>query len=238
MATQTVYNPPGSIATVSDGVVVNPTNAQNSDGSAVPMALGRMADALVSEVRGKYGTMASRGGVFMAAKSSAADAIPIVTTTSASTFALNNPLGSGKMVEVIRFVLNLLDTGAAPATANVVGFSIINTVTNATSAITKIPDPVTAGGHAVNLLGVAPSASVCSAITFASALTVAANWGIPMFSFPASFVPTVGGFPVPMFYDFDGTLMVPPGFCITLVASTAWGANTTIPSITWLEHLL
>ncbi len=234
MTTQSPYTPSGMNA---DAIVINPALTQNTDSTPLVLGAGRAGEQLTSDIHGKYGVMASRGGVFMAAASSAAVAIPIVTTTSASTFALNNPSGSGKNVELIRFVLNLLDTGTAPTTANVIGFSIVPPA-NATSAITKIPDPVTAGGHATLLGGAAPVASVCSAITFASALTVAANWGIPMFSFPASFVPTVGGFPVPMFYDFAGSVIVPPGWTITLTASTAWGANTTIPSLTWAEYLV
>lgn len=220
-----------------DAIVLNPFTMQLGDTTQTILAAGRQGEQLVADIHGRYGQYASRGGVFMAAKTSAADAIPVVTTTSSSTFAINNPSGSGKNVELIRFALNFLMTGAAPATANVVGFSIVPP-SNATSAITKIPDPVNAGGHAVLLGGAAPVASVCSAITFASALTVAANWGIPMFSFPASWVPTVGGFPVSCFYDFSGSVLLPPGWTLTLTASTAWGANTTIPSLTWAEYLV
>jgi hypothetical protein len=46
----------------------------------------------------------------------------------------------------------------------------------------------------------------------------------------------VGGSPVPYFYDFAGTLILPPGWAITLVSSTAWAANTVIPSLTWAEY--
>lgn len=80
-----------------------------------------------------------------------------------------------------------------------------------------------------------PTCTAFSAATFASALTVAANWVLPLYSFPASFVPTAGGFPVPMQMPLQGVLQVPPGWAITLVASTAWGANTTIPSMGWIE---
>lgn len=220
------------------GVTQNTVAIQNQDGTPTVAGFDRNGALLVNGVRSLYGAHSHRGGVFLAGTSSAAIAIPVNTTTSGSTFAINNPAGSGKVAELIRFKLDFLHTNAAPATANVIGFSIVNTGTNATSSITKIADPVIAGGHPANLTGAAPAASVCSAITFASALTVAANWGIPMLSFPASWVPTVGGYPVPLIYDFNGNVLVPPGWCLTLTASTAWAGNTTIPSLSWAEYNL
>jgi hypothetical protein len=231
-----IVNPYSTPGINPDGYTLNPQGTGYSDNTPVVIGVGHQGDQLVSQVHGQYGVMASRNGVFMAASTTAALAIPVLTTTSSSTFALNNPAGSGKNVELIRFTLNLLDTNAAPSTANVIGFSFVNSSTNATSAITKIADPVTAGGHSALLGGPSPVASVCSAITFASALTIAANWGIPMFSFPASWVPTVGGSPIPYFYEFNGSVLVPPGWAVTLVASTAWAANTVVPSLTWAEY--
>ena len=235
MTTQSPYNPPGSNP---DAIVINPFLTQNTDSTSLVLGAGRAGEQLVSDIHGKYGVLASRGGVFGAAATTAALTIAIVTTTSSSTFVFNNPAGSGKNAELIRFNLNFLDTNAAPSTANVVGFNIINTGSNAISAVTKIPDPVTAGGHSTLLGGPAPVSSVCTAATFASAFTIAVNWGIPLFSFPASWVPTVGGYPVPLVYDFAGSVIVPPGWALALVASTAWAANTVVPSLTWAEYLV
>jgi hypothetical protein len=233
MPTNNPYSYPG---TNPDAVVINPANTQVTDGSPVVLGSGHQGEQLVADLHGRYGTMAARGGVFMGASTSAAIAIPVVTTTNAHTFMLANPAGTNKNVEVIRFALNFLDTNAGPGSATVIGFSFVPLASNAISALTKIPDPVSAGGHAVNMSGLVPQATLYSAATTASALTVAANWGFPMFSFPASWVPTVGGSPVPYFYDFAGTLILPPGWAITLVSSTAWGSNTVIPSLTWAEY--
>lgn len=238
MNVQSPYFPPGAVSSVNAGLVLNPALMQTPDGQTSPYVAGRSGDQLMSQFRGKYGAMAARGGVFMASVGTAAVAIPINTTTNANTFAISNAVGSGKIVELIRFKLDFLHTNAAPATANVIGFSFVPLATNAESAPTNIPDPFNAGGHNVLLGGAAPTCKVRSALTYASALTVAANWGIPMFSFPASWVPTVGGYPVPLIYDFDGAVLVPPGFSLTLTASTAWGATTVVPSMTWAETLI
>lgn len=228
------YTPPGMTP---DALVISPFQVQNTDGTSLVLAAGRAGEQLVSDVHGKYGVYASRGGVFMAAATTAAVAVPINTTTSSSTFAINNPSGSGKNVELIRFALNPLITTAWPGTATIVGFSIVPP-SNATSAITKIADPVNAGGHATLFGGAAPVASVCSAITFASALTVAANWGIPMFSFPATWQITAAVSPPILIYDFAGSVLIPPGWTLTLTSSTALSANSVAPSLTWAEYLI
>lgn len=219
-----------------DGVTVNPTQLQLGDGTQGVMSFDRQGAQLTNTLRGKYGSYAHRGGVFMAANTTAAGTIAVNTTTSSSTFVFYNPVGNSVVAELGRFNMNFLLTNAAPSTANIVGFNMINLTSNAISAITKIPDPVSAGGHAVLLGGPAPQCSVATVATFAIAQTVAANWGIPMFSFPASWVPTVGGWPVPLVYDFDGSVLVPPGWALALVASTAWGATTVASSLTWGEY--
>lgn len=232
-----VANPYNFPSVNPQAITGDPGRAQNQDGIPSVLLTGRLGDQLGSEVRGKYGTMGSRGHVYRAAASTAAIAIPVNTTTNGSTFCLVNPAGSGVVVELVRFKLDFLHTNAAPATANVIGFSIVPP-TNALSAVTKIADAITAGGGPVNQIGPSGQGYVASAITFASALTVAANWHYPMFSFPASWVPTVGGYPVPLEAKFDGELMLTPGYALTLTASTAWGSNTVVPALSWLEHLL
>ena len=220
--------------------VKNPATEQDNDTSLQEVAVGRNGDLLVDSLRGQYGALSHRGGVFFSTVTTAAQAIPVLTTTSGSTFCLVNPTGSGVYAEPIDFQLDFLETNAAPATANVVGFSFVPLATNAASSITKAPVPLggSPGALGGRLDAGVGKAYVATAVTFASALTIAANWGYPMFSFPASWVPTVGGYPVAMRHEFKGKLILPPGFAMTLVASTAWGANTTVPSLSWAELLL
>jgi hypothetical protein len=230
MAVQSPYLLPGMSPSA---VVQNPAVNQIQDTSLAPLAVGRQNDLLVSQIHGKYGVAAHRGMLFQAAATTAASTIAIVTTTSACTFSIVNPAGSGINMELCRFTLGIL--GAGPGTANNVGFSLVPP-TNAISGVTKMPDPITAGGHAVNCSGTAPQGYVASVITYASALTVAANWGVPMFWFPATWQITAAVATTPMFYDFDGTLILPPGWSAALVASTAWAANTVVPGVSWIEY--
>ncbi len=233
MTTANPYMVPGLIP---DGVTVNPTQLQLGDGTQGVMSFDRQGAQLTNTLRGKYGTYAHRHGVFAASAGTAAIAIAVNTTTSGAVFTLINPATSGVNVELIKLKLDFLHTNAAPATANVIGWSVVNNNTNAASGITKIADPVAAGGHSVDFSGVAPQAYVASVVTFASALTVAANFERGLFSFPASWVPTVGGYPVPLMYDHDGTMIIPPGWSCALLASTAWGSTTVVPHLTWAEY--
>lgn len=225
------------------GLTQNPRTTANGDTQQSPVAQGRTGELLVGQLGGPHRSMAHRGGTFMAALTTAAGTIAVNTTTSSATWTLVNPAGSGVLIEPIDFTMSLLDTNAAPSTANVVGFSFVNTAVNAISGITKAPNPsggsvpsASSGGFSGRLDQQIGMGYVATVITYASALTIALNWGYPMFSFPASWVPTVGGYPIPLVHDFLGKLLLPPGYTMSLVASTAWGANTVVPSMSWAEY--
>ena len=235
-------NPPliGANGSSIVGAVMDPGVTAYPDGSAAVAAMGKAGDQLMNSSRGQHGVMSSRQHVFFQSITTAAQAIPVNTTTNANTFALVNPADSTVEMELIDFKLDFLHTNAAPATATCIGLSFARIADNAISAITKAPVPMLgAVGSIPGRVGSAGAVSrgyVATALTFASALTVALNWGYPLWSFPASWVPTVGGYPVPLVHEFKGKLVIPPGIVATLTASTAWGANTTIPSVSWVEH--
>ncbi len=226
------------------GVVTNPKNQQMGDNTPSTVLMNRQGDLVVSEYRGKYGAAAARGSVFMAALTSLAGTIAKFDTTNACTWTFVNPIGSGVNAEPIHFEMDILAAG--PAVVNQVGFSFINQSVNALSGITKVPVPTAglttgnAGGFCTKLDGAAPVCYVATVATYASALTLAANWGYPMFSFPSTYLPTATLQIGPHKHEFDGRLIVPPGFALALVTggTTAWGANTVIPSMTWMEHLV
>lgn len=228
---------PSTISLV--GQTVNPATQQNSDSTQVPVSLGRGGDLLVSGVRGTYGTMAHRGNVFWGCTTTAAGTIPINTTTTASTFALLNPAGSGVYAEPIDF--DFLQLAAGPGTQNIVGWSLNNMAVNPQSATALVPapGPIRAGGNPSNFNGGTPGCTLLAGATciqFTGALTVAANWGIGMFSFPATYFPTAALNNGPWHYVFNGKVILPPGWCMTLTASTAWGANTVSPAMSWAEY--
>jgi hypothetical protein len=224
-------------AAVLSGVPQNPATTQAADGIAGLVNMGHQQEMLVAELGDRHRLMAARGKVFWGASTTAAISIPVNTTTNAHTFLLNNPTGSGVNVELIYTQLDLLITNAFAATAIVLGWSIINTVSNVLSSLTAIPGPIRAGGNPTNFGASIPSATLYSAATTGSALTVAANWGIPLWSFPASFNPTAAITPPVLRRDHLGTVMIPPGFALSMTGSTATGANTVVASVMWAEYL-
>jgi hypothetical protein len=216
------------------GIVQNPAITTINDGNQALVGVGRNGGLLTTPVRGSFGEMTHRKATFWIYATSAGIAVPINTTTSGSTFGLYNPPGSGVYAEIID--LEWTQLAAGPATINQVGFSVVNTVTNAISAITSCPGPIRAGGNPGNFSGGASACTGFSAATFASALTVAANWGIPGFSFALSYQPTATYNTGPFHKLFHGKFVVPPGWAITLTASTAWAANTAVPGMSWAEY--
>ena len=220
---------PSTISLV--GQTASPATTQNSDTTQSAVSLGREGALMTADTRATYGTMAHRGGVFWAATTTAAQLVDAITASSLH-FGLINPAGSGVMAEVIDFDLNQLAAG--PATQNIMGFSVIPP-TNAPTAVTATPGPIRAGGNPSNFAGATPACTHFSVATV-TALSIAANWGVAMFSFPASFFPTAALNFGPYHYNFNGKLVVPPGWSIALVASTAWGANTAIPAMSWAEY--
>ena len=218
------------------GTVQNPAAVQNTDGSLSNLEQGRGSDLLTAPVRGKYGSMAHRGSVYWAASTTLGIAIPINTEVSGATntFGLNNPASSGVMAELIDFDFTILAAG--PGTTNTtLGFSILNTATNALTAITPTPGPISAGGNPSNFTGAAPKCTHFSLATHATTLAVTNFYS--MFTLPTTYFPTAALPDGPWHYDFSGKLIVPPGFAITLtVNGTAWTANTAVPQLWWAEY--
>ncbi len=221
------------------GQVVSPAQSM-ADNTLTNVNLAQDGAMLVQPSGGDYKAFARRGKLYMAALTTAAGTIAINTTTSACTWALVNPIGSGVLLEPVDFQLDQL--AAAINAVNTVGFSIVNQALNAISGVTKAPVPTgglvtaAAGAFSTRLDQPQGQGYVATVITFASALTIAANWGYPMFTFGVSYLPTAAVQEVPLRHQFLGKLIVPPGFVLALVSSTAWAANTAIPSMSWLEY--
>ncbi len=225
---------PSSLTLV--GTVQSPATVQNTDGSLSNLEMGRAGDVLQSEVRGKYGSMAHRGSVYWAASTTAAIAVQINTAVSGATntFGLINPVGSGVMAELIDMDFTFLAAG--PGTTNTTfGFSVLNLTTNALTAITSTPGPIFAGGNPSNFNGAKPACQHFSLATHAVTLAVTNFYS--MFTMPTTYQPTAAVNIGPWHYDFNGKLVLPPGFAVTLsVNGTAWTANTVVPQMWWAEY--
>lgn len=213
-----------------------------ADGNLSNVTLDTDGALLVQPAGGDYKAFTRRGKLYMAALTSLAGTIAKFDTTTACTWALVNPIGSGVLLEPVDFQLDQLAAG--PAVVSCIGFSLVNQSVNAISGVTKCPVPTgglasgAAGAFSTRLDQPAGSGYVATVITFASALTLAANWGYPMFTLGVSYLTTAAVQEVPLRHLFNGKLILPPGYVAALVTggATAWGANTAIPSMSWLEY--
>ncbi len=186
---------------------------------------GRSGELVVAEGHGKYYTQAYRGKVFHGATAIAGAAIGISTTT-APTFILWNPLGSGVNVVPIKFragfasgtgicgqigYMSLLNAGAAPLSA----------------VITAFTDVVVQCG----LLGAGgPKAKCGSAATI---VTASASFLRPSgFSQGAPITSTATTFN--FVDDFDGEVILSPGSALYPAGNTAT-AEVFAQGFSWVE---
>ena len=82
-----------------EGAILNPFSTSLSDGLENPPALGRGGETLVSKVHGKWFQAAARGSLFTF--NVAAVTIPVVASGLVSVCSLYNPVGSGKLLELV-----------------------------------------------------------------------------------------------------------------------------------------
>ena len=168
--------------------------------------------AWVQEISGKFYAMARAGRVFSASALVAGVTIPVNTAT-AMTFGIFNPAGSGINVELCRFAVGTVAAGVA-------------TIGTFLATLSKqLPSSVTAAVNTVNpMSGQAPSATAFTVATF-----VASTQHIPLIS---SFATSSQNAQV---YDFDGLLVLPPGWAMAITSSPVQSA-VNMPSLFWAEH--
>lgn len=201
------------------GNVVNPYTTAQPDNATVALALGRNSEQLVSEIHGKFFTACARGVLFTA--NVAAVTIPVVAATLVSVFSLYNPVGSGKLLELVDIDIS---TVLATTVVNTVGLYTSSPVLTAKGTFT------TAGTALAGLCG-----------------STQQGVGIPYTAYTHSGTPTlyriVGGWGATtessvnqMHYDFDGKVCIVPGAIVSVATSTA--AETASGSdigMTWIE---
>lgn len=162
---------------------------------------------------GKFYDAASRGKVWSVSTVVAGLAIPVSTTT-APTVAILNPLGSGVMVNLVRF-----NIGAASGTvaAGVVGLqrtdaANITVFTDTTPKNARYPF----GG-----VGARARASAAGTNTLAAAVV---QWECTMFELTADVVATGDVEGNLLSYDFDGLVQLAPGAAMFVAATQATSA--------------
>jgi hypothetical protein len=202
------------------GTVFNPYAIKYTDGSlnGVNATYGTGGEQLITPIRGKYATANIRGQVYTA--SIAAVAL-CLNTAATQLFAILNPAGSGVAVEMIR-----CDAAYVVATTVVNGLGVYFSSVAATGASTFTTAITVQNGQ---LGGPTGKATAWSAVTKSGTPLLQAlvgGWGAV----------TNGGLGL-IRYDFDGTVIIPPGVVAYLATTTATAtASGLTASLTWMEY--
>lgn len=203
---------------LNQGVVGNPATTSNPDSSNPISGLGRQGEQLASELHGKFYTACYRGNVFTTSvPASGSLTLPTTLATLASKFCLLNPSGSGKNFELIRldYFIN-----SATEVVNTLGMTKSTQVAAALGTLTAgvVNNTNINGGLASQALFYVAATHTDTPVWYKSLLGVNAT--------------AVGYFQSR--YEFDGTVILPPGNCIDLVMSLGAQANS-IPDLMWAE---
>lgn len=205
---------------------VNTLNSDNTD----PFLLGgKSGEAIVSELHGKYYTQNVRGGLFIGNQASTGVAAPAVTSTTQQC-GLFNPLGSGVNLSLVK--LNMDYVSGTGLTAGFVlgyktgcGASIATGSPGITAATTATP-------LSARLDGAASKAVFMSAGITTAAPALLMELGISQLVITAA---TTGATTFKTDYDFDGTVIVPPGSAIFVAGAVASMVSVWGVTLIWEE---
>ena len=205
------------------GIVGNPVSQTASlPAGSQPTALQGGAGELVeTQLHGKWYESSKFGGTFIAAVA-AAFTIPVNAATLAGTFTLINPLGSGKVVELID-----ADFSSVNATEVVNAIQLAFQLTP--GGVTGLSS-LTAGTIRSGQLGTSAPAST-SVCTF---YTAATHTGTPTIYQTLWDVTATAAGISQTHYEFDGKILLYPGTIIDLVTSTGALTNA-VANLRWAE---
>ena len=221
---------------------VGPTSTQSvQPGSNPTVRMGQLGDVIVSELHGRFYEQNYRGGLFSGGIS-ALTSISAATFTTATTGAtatpilgIHNPVGSTVNCVVLQATLGITITAATSTGAGpFVWMTGQNTALNIAGVASGFNRKTlqAAGAQAQYFTG--------AAITNFTG-TLAARFGSSLgggSSTNASFVGTAAG-PAAQLAAFtenlDGSIIVPPGFVLALMATTTPVAHSAVSNILWEE---
>jgi hypothetical protein len=213
-------------------VRVNPLpNTNLPDSTAVDMLGGKSGEGIVAELHGKYFTQNYRGNLFYASLTSAT-ALVAPATNATPNFALWNPAGNNTALSLVRASYGYVS--GTPA-AGVIGYQYVpyagSTIggTSAVSAFTALTvrSCIVGKGYAGNVL--AGTAATITGAGIAAEVT-ARYTGISQGVLGSASIPPG----LVMNDEFDGTMIVPPGYLWFPVCSAASVATYMISAI-WEE---
>lgn len=178
---------------------------------------GRMGEAMVAELHGKYFTQNYRGKLWHAALT-AASAVPVFATNATPNWAIWNPAGNSTAVVLTRMNFGF---SAGTGIAGQIGYAYLP---NAGAAIgTAAPmSAVTTGTITMGVVGQTYSGQVkflTAATLTGTGISALTNYRYSCVSQGAPITSTAAMYN--LWEDFDGTVIIPPNTLFCVVASTA-----------------
>jgi hypothetical protein len=207
-------------ATTLLGTAGNPATLQQADGGTLPITTDHNGGLLVREIGGKRFSGASRGNLFWANFGGAVGVSVIAAGQTTGVALLYNPVGSGILVELVK----LRVSGATVETSVISGLALEGSV--------QTPTAVTAAASINAMpLGLTRGAPLAKAYQAATIVAMPFIGGLGL-TVQATTSP-----PTPAEVDFDGTLVLAPGFTVNLVSAITQGTGKLIVDMLWQEWL-
>lgn len=200
---------------------VGSVTTQLPAGSTPTQSAGGYGEELVAELHGKWYT-AARGGLVFIAAATAAITLPLTSAALVSKFCLINPLGSGKVME-------LIDADFASVSATEVVNAIQLVFQTTPGGVTGLSG-LTAGSILSSMLGSSAPAST----SIGTYYTAAVHTGTPTVYQTVWDVSATAVGVSSTHYEFDGKVLLYPGCIVDLVASTAALTNF-VGQLRWAE---
>ena len=193
-------------------------------GTLAPARLGQLGDTVVSELHGRYYETTYRRNSFLATSPSAvATSAGIVASAAAYTgLTVYNPVGNSNNV-----VINKVGAAFIVAPAAAIAYGLyVGGIVSATASLTA------ANTRNLFIGGTAPTALAYSVWTptYSVAATVAHIFGTVGTTAAITGINFDNGV-----IDLEGSLVITPGYFVSVYTSTASGASGYLGSIQWEE---
>lgn len=210
-------------------------------GANPPVRQGQLGDMIVSELHGRFYEQAYRGALFSGGITSLTS-ISNATFTTATTGAtatpilgIHNPIGSTVNCVVLQASLAitltaLQATGAGPYIW-MTGQNTALTISGTAAGFNR-RTMTTAGAQGQYFTGSAITNFTGTLVSrFASGLGGGAHYNASLLGTAVGFMPPLQGFTE----NFDGSLIIPPGYVLALMATTTPVAHSAVSNILWEE---
>lgn len=196
-----------------------------ANGSSSLVQGGRNAEVIVSELHGKFYTQAFQGNLFSAVQTAGVTVLTAGATTAS--FALANPLGSGKLLVPVRFEMVITVTPATPVLGAYALYVNVNPAAAVVTGTALVPIPAMVG------TSTQPAGKPFTTATLPVAPTL---WRLINTRYTGA-VTTIPNMPA-LAIDFDGTAILTPGSTLSLQQIAGDSTNASaLCAIIWEEVL-